>query len=62
MGIFEVMPANQQIQDLVIAKASVRKMYEEGAKIGMITMKQDGVIKILRGETTMDEVIRVTTE
>lgn len=62
MGIFEVMPANQQIQDLVLAKASVRKMYEEGAKIGMITMKQDGVIKILRGETTMDEVIRVTTE
>jgi type II secretory ATPase GspE/PulE/Tfp pilus assembly ATPase PilB-like protein len=28
----------------------------------MVTMKQDGVLKAMRGETTIDEVIRVTTE
>ncbi len=61
-GIFEVLPIVPEIQDLVMGKASAHKIYEETLKMGMITMKQDGVIKVLRGETTMDEVIRVTTE
>ena len=61
-GIFEVLPNTNEIQELVLSKAPTHKLYESAAKIGMITMKQDGIIKILRGETTMDEVIRVTTE
>jgi type IV pilus assembly protein PilB len=61
-GIFEVLPSTNEIQELVTTKASGNKIYEVAAKLGMITMKQDGVVKVLRGETTMDEVIRVTTE
>lgn len=61
-GIFEVLPVTNEIQDLVLGKASSHKIYEVASKLGMITMKQDGAVKILRGETTMDEVIRVTTE
>lgn len=61
-GIYEVLPVTNEIQDLVLSKSSPRKLYEAAAKFGMITMKQDGVIKVLRGETTMDEIIRVTTE
>ena len=61
-GIFEVLPATTAIQELVLAHASAAKIYEVAQKLGMITMKQDGIIKALRGETTMDEIIRVTTE
>lgn len=61
-GIFEVLPSTNEIQDLVLAKSSAHKIYETASKLGMISMKQDGIIKILRGETTMDEVVRVTTE
>lgn len=61
-GIFEVLPVVPEIQDLVMGKASAHTIYEATLKMGMITMKQDGVIKVLRGETTLDEVIRVTTE
>jgi len=61
-GIFEVLPSTTEIQELVQNKASAHKIYEASLKIGMITMKQDGMIKILRGETTMEEVVRVTTE
>jgi type II secretory ATPase GspE/PulE/Tfp pilus assembly ATPase PilB-like protein len=61
-GIFEVMPVTMEIQDFILGKAAVHKIYEAAAKLGMITMKQDGIIKLLRGETTMDEIIRVTTE
>jgi len=61
-GIFEALPVVPEIQDLIMGKASAFKIYETTLKMGMITMKQDGIIKVLRGETTMEEVIRVTTE
>jgi type IV pilus assembly protein PilB len=61
-GIFEVLPTTTEIQDMILGKSSAYKIYETALKIGMITMKQDGFVKVLRGETTIDEVIRVTTE
>ena len=62
MGIFEVLPSSPEIQDLILAKSSAHKIYEEAQKIGMISLKQDGMIKVMRGDTTMEEVIRVTTD
>ena len=61
-GIFEVLPVVPQIQDLILSKAATHTVYEAANKMGMITMKQDGLVKVLRGETTMEEIIRVTTE
>lgn len=61
-GIYEALPVTPEIQEMILSKSSTKKIYEASAKIGMISMKQDGVIKVLRGETTMDEIIRVTTE
>ncbi len=62
MGIFEVMPMMNEFQDVLFKKEAAHKIYELTAKYGMITMKQDGIVKVLRGETTMEEIIRVTTE
>lgn len=62
MGIFEVMPMMDEFQDILFAKEAAHKIYELTIKFGMITMKQDGIVKVLRGETTMEEIIRVTTE
>jgi type II secretory ATPase GspE/PulE/Tfp pilus assembly ATPase PilB-like protein len=62
MGLFEVLPTTAEIQDLILEKSSAHKIYEEAQKLGMISLKQDGMVKVLRGDTTMEEVIRVTTE
>lgn len=62
MGIFEVMPMLNEFQEILFAKRPAYEIYELTAKFGMINMKQDGIVKVLRGETTMDEIIRVTTE
>ncbi len=62
MGIYEVLPLVTEIQDLVLSKSPIHKIYDAANKLGMITMKQDGIVKVLRGETTMEEIIRVTTE
>jgi type IV pilus assembly protein PilB len=62
IGIFEVLPMFPELQELIYTKAPTTKIYEAAAKLGMITMKQDGILKSLRGETSLEEVMRVTTE
>lgn len=62
IGIYEVLPMFPEIQELIYSQSPAHKIYEETIKLGMITLKQDGVVKILRGETTLEEIIRVTSE
>jgi type II secretory ATPase GspE/PulE/Tfp pilus assembly ATPase PilB-like protein len=62
IGIFEVIPMVEELQEILFSKVAAYKIYEQAAKLGIITMKQDGFVKVLRGETTLDEIVRVTTE
>ena len=62
MGIFEVLPMFNDLQEMIFSKQPAHKIYEAAAKLGVITMKQDGILKALRGETTLEEIARVTTE
>ncbi len=61
IGVFEVLGMSDRIEDLAVEKAPSNVIAEQAIKDGMITMKQDGIIKALKGITTVDEVIRVTT-
>lgn len=61
-GIFEVLPITPEIQELILSKAANSKILEVAEKLGMITLRQDGIIKVLRGETSLEEVARVTKE
>ncbi len=61
-GIFEVLPITTEIQELILSKAPNAKILDVAAKLGMISLRQDGIIKVLRGETTLEEVVRVTKE
>lgn len=62
IGIFEVVPLTTELQELIFSKAPAFKIYEAALKLGIITMKQDGMAKVLHGETTLEEIVRVTTE
>jgi type IV pilus assembly protein PilB len=62
IGIFEALPMVDSLQEAIFGKVPAHIVYEQAAKLGMITMKQDGIVKVLRGETTMEEIVRVTTE
>jgi type IV pilus assembly protein PilB len=61
-GIFEILPMLPELQELIFAKAPSYKIYEAALKLGIINMKQDGILKVLRGETSFEEIVRVTTE
>jgi len=62
VGIYEVLPISPDVQKLIIARYTADQIQEQAVKEGMVTMQTDGLIKALRGETTLEEVMRVTSE
>lgn len=58
-GIYEVLRVTEKIAKLIMERADAMTIEKESMKDGMITMKQDGYLKVLEGVTTMEEVIRV---
>ena len=59
IAVYEVMPITEKIAKLVVEKASAAAIQSEAVAEGMLTMKQDGYVKVLEGVTSMDEVLRV---
>jgi len=59
IAIYEVMPISERVSKLIIEKAAASEIQKQAMEEGMLTMKQDGYVKVLEGVTTMDEVIRV---
>ncbi len=62
IAIFEVMSLSDPIKNLILERQADTKIRDQARGEGMITMKQDGLIKVLKGVTTIEEVIRVTKE
>jgi type IV pilus assembly protein PilB len=62
IGIYEVLNNSSQIQKLITSNATSDVLQAQAIVDGMLTMQTDGLIKALRGETTVEEVLRVTKE
>lgn len=62
VGIYEVLDVSIAVQKLITANSTSNDIQVEAIKEGMITMQLDGLIKALRGITTIEEVLRVTRE
>ena len=62
VGVFEVLSMTDQLSDIILKEPAEAKIQEEAKRQGMITMKQDGIMKILEGITTIEEVLRVAEE
>lgn len=59
IGIFEVLKMNEKISKMIIEHRSSQSIQEQAQADGMILMIQDGFMKALDGETTIEEVLRV---
>jgi type II secretory ATPase GspE/PulE/Tfp pilus assembly ATPase PilB-like protein len=55
----EVLVVDREIEELIIAGASASQIHDKAIENGMLTMEQDGMLKVLEGETTLEEVERV---
>jgi len=62
IGIYEVLGNTVPVQKLIMSNATSNEIQDQAVKEGMTTMFTDGLIKALRGNTTIEEVLRVTRE
>ncbi len=61
MGVYEVFNISETIQELILRRATSTEIEAQAKKEGMVTMRQDGYLKALNGETTLKEVNRVAS-
>jgi general secretion pathway protein E/type IV pilus assembly protein PilB len=59
-GIFELMVTGDNIREMCVQRVNASAIRNQALKEGMITLRQDGWRKVLKGITTIDEVARVT--
>jgi type IV pilus assembly protein PilB len=59
IGLYEVMQMSEDIERLTVERASADAIREVAVEQGMITLRDDGLQKILMGITSIDEVARV---
>jgi len=62
IGIYEVLYNSPAVQKLIMTRSTSDDIQAQAISEGMITMQIDGLIKALRGETTIEEVLRVSRE
>ncbi len=59
LGLYEVFKTNNSLRKLISGGATMLELKDAAQKNGMVTLEQAGVIKVLQGLTTIDEVFRV---
>lgn len=59
-GIFELMKMSHSIQEMIMENVSSAGIRELARKEGMKTLREDGMRKVLAGDTTLSEVLRIT--
>lgn len=62
VGIFEVLPVSEKIARIILERGTSSEIDNQAKEEGMISMKQDGYLKVLEGITTLEEVLRVAQE
>jgi general secretion pathway protein E len=60
IGIFEIMVLDDAVKAMILKSFDANLIKQEALKQGMMTLRQDGIHKVLQGITTIEEVLRVT--
>ncbi|HXQ29967.1 MAG TPA: type IV-A pilus assembly ATPase PilB [Gemmatimonadales bacterium] len=59
-GLYEVMSLTSALRRLVLKGGSTEELREQAVKDGMLTLRMDGMVKVKRGITTLEEVVKET--
>lgn len=60
-GLYEVMPVTAEIREMILDRCSTAEIQQKAIEQGMLTLRQDGLLKIQQGITTVEEVLRETS-
>ncbi|MBK9473214.1 MAG: type IV-A pilus assembly ATPase PilB [bacterium] len=59
-GLYEIMPITSELRELILDRASTTELRRMAVSQGMLTLRQDGLIKVRKGVTTIEEILRET--
>src|SRR5437762_2206978 len=59
-GLYEVMAMTSAVRRMVLKGGSTEELREQAVKDGMLTLRMDGMLKVKRGITTLEEVVKET--
>jgi type IV pilus assembly protein PilB len=62
VGLFEVLPVSPEIRPLILNNTFAGEIQDVAAKQGMKTLREVGLLKVLQGLTTIEEILRVTAD
>jgi type II secretory ATPase GspE/PulE/Tfp pilus assembly ATPase PilB-like protein len=62
ISIHEILEVTPQIAEMIIKRSSSQELQDASEKNGMVLLWQDGFIKAVQGQTTIEEILRVTKE
>ena len=62
IAIFEILEMTRELADIIAAGAGENKIVEEAKRQGMVTLRQDGLLKATQGLVAIEEVLRETSE
>ncbi len=62
VAIFEMLEMTDELERIILTDLSEEKLRQESQRQGMVTMYQDGILKVLRGVTSMQELMQVAQE
>lgn len=61
IGIFEVLEMSRELGEIILSEPTEKKIAEEANRQGMVTIRQDAILKMLQGEISIEEVVRTTS-
>ncbi|MCL4866101.1 MAG: type IV-A pilus assembly ATPase PilB, partial [Gemmatimonadales bacterium] len=61
-GLYEVMALSPELRRMILRGASVAELQEQAVSEGMLTLRMDGLVKMEKGITTLEEVVKETAE
>ncbi len=60
IGIYQVMPMFEDIKEMILSGANTAEIKQESMRLGVKTMRQSAITKLIEGVTTLEEVLRTT--
>ena len=61
-GLYEVMAMSPELRRMILRGASVAELRDQAVVEGMLTLRMDGIVKVKKGVTTLEEVVKETAE
>ena len=59
IGVFEVLTASKELEKVILTDPGPESLEQEARRQGMITMREDGMLKVLEGQVGLEQITQI---